>query len=732
MSQHDTQDRIVQLLTNNPADPIEVPDRTQVLAIAVVAIAIIITFLAYLPGLSGPLLLDDLSQLQGLINESADDPATVLANYILSSSGPFGRPVAMATFVASAITHGPDIWWWKYENVMLHLINGLLVFWLTSLLFRMAVRSDGSQHWFAGAIAAAFWLLHPLQISTVLYTVQRMTELSALFVLAGLICYIKGRERQMTRNVRGWLLICVSFCVFFPLAVLAKESALLFPVLCSLVEIFVLKFEGHAAARSQVKLLHGAIGLGCLLAAAYVLVNFSTIVLDRYALRGFSFSERVYTELRVVVLYLSQLLLPVQSKMGFFHDDIPLSTSLVEPITTLFSGISIVALIGGAIIVRKRLPLFAFGVLFYFASHALESTIFPLELMFEHRNYLPSVGIVIAAIATVQALIRHRMGLAFIVIAGLCGFSFLTWQRASSWSSPSTMYQFMYYAHPESSRLNLVFANLYTEIGEYEEARRSLAKITPDLGPAVHGLFLDCIQNKQVYEDDVRNVASLNGGVVASHVTSSLEVLLQANVDGKCSVPKSALIALIDRLLILPIRSNRDQQSLQISKARLLESQDDVDGAVAALQAAYELRPDSSVPLYMAAHTLSLRNRLDEAAAYLSLAYEVERESRFRSVDVAKTVYLNIGRMYAAGDNLDRAMAVYSQAISSMPKEPRFYLEKAKLLIQQSRYDEAREALATLRFLDPGDISDHEYDIRRLERLLANTPVSAVSESALL
>lgn len=722
MSHHDTHDRIVQLLKTNPAGPIAVPDRTQVLAMAVVAFSIIVTFLAYWPGLSGPLFLDDLPQLQGLITQSADDPATVLANHILSSSGSFGRPVAMATFVASAISHGPDIWWWKYENVMLHLINGLLVFWFTALLFRNAVRSDGSQHWFAGAIAAAFWLLHPLQISTVLYTVQRMTELSALFVLAGLICYIKGRERQMTGDVRGWLLIGLGLGVFFPLAVLGKESALLFPILCSLVEIFVLKFGGDAAARNKIKLLHGAIGLGCLLAAVYVLANFSTFVLDRYAMREFSFSERIYTELRVIVLYLSQLLLPVQSKMGFFHDDIRLSTSLFEPITTLLSGISIIALIGGAVIARKRLPLFAFGILFYFASHALESTIFPLELMFEHRNYLPSVGIVVAVIAIVQAIIPSRTALVLIVVVGLSGFSFLTWQRAITWSSPSTMYQFMYYAHPESPRLNLVLANIYTEIGDYEEARKSLAKITTELGPAVHGLFLDCLQHGQVNEDDIRNVTKLTDGPVRAHVTSSIEVLLQANFDGKCSMPQPALVALIDHLLMLPARSNTDRQSLQISKARILQSQNDVEGAVAALQTAFELKPHSAAPLYMAAHTLSVKGRLDEATAFLSSAYEVEKESRFRSADIAKTVYLNVGRMYAASDNTDKALAVYAQAISSIPKEPRFYLEKANLLIQQQRYDEARDTLAGLRSFEPGDVSEHEYDIRRLERLAGRTP----------
>ena len=693
-------------------------DRSTLLAVVLIVVAIIVTILVYRPGLSGPLFLDDVPQLQGLIEQSADEPATLFNNHVISSSGPFGRPVAMATFVASAAAHGPDIWWWKYQNVMLHLIGGLLVFWFTALLFRATARSDDSWHWLVGAVAAAFWLLHPLHISTVLYTVQRMTELSALFVLAGLIAYIKGRERQLANDAKGWLLVGVSLGVFFPLAVLSKESALLFPVYLSLIEILVFRFEGAASSRTPLKALHGAIGVGCLLAVVYVVANFSTVVLDAYAVREFGLAERVYTELRVIVLYLSQLLLPVQSKMGFFHDDITLSASLFDPITTLASAVFLLALAGSALKLWRQLPLFSLGVLFFFVSHSLESSIFPLELVFEHRNYLASIGIVIAVVSVLRAIVRNPRGLALIVIIGLSGFSFLTWQRAITWGSPDSMYQFMYYAHPQSSRLNLIFANIYTKMENYEQARKSLATMTTETGPAVHELFLDCVQYGQVEEDDVRHAAGLAEGWVNAHVTSSIEVLAQASLDGKCSVATKSLIALIDHLLTLPARTDIDKQSLLISKARILDSEENVDAAVAVLQSAHELRPESAITLYLAAHSLSLRGRLDEAAEFLSAAYQVERTGRVRNREIARTVYLNVGRMQAAEGQLDKALAVFSEAISSNPKEPLFYLDKAGLLIQQRRFEEARKTLAAVRSLDENAISQYEYDIRRLERYL--------------
>jgi hypothetical protein len=75
------------------------------------------------------------------------------------------------------------------------------------------------------AVVAAFWLLHPLHISTVFYTVQRMTELSTLLVLAGVVSYVKGRRVQEQSVAKGWLLIALGFGVFFPLAMLSKENS---------------------------------------------------------------------------------------------------------------------------------------------------------------------------------------------------------------------------------------------------------------------------------------------------------------------------------------------------------------------------------------------------------------------------------------------------------------------------------------------------------------------------
>ena len=149
--------------------------------------------MVYWPGLSGPLLLDDwdnLREWQRWVNGQQSGWQVIVGN----NSGPLGRPVSMASFVLSASVMGPSVWALKLSNLILHVLCSVLVFLLTARLFQGAPENGPSQRMVA-AIVASLWLLHPLQVSTVLYAVQRMTQLSTLFLLAGLYAYLTIRDQ---------------------------------------------------------------------------------------------------------------------------------------------------------------------------------------------------------------------------------------------------------------------------------------------------------------------------------------------------------------------------------------------------------------------------------------------------------------------------------------------------------------------------------------------------------
>ncbi|HEX9851881.1 MAG TPA: hypothetical protein VGA68_02665, partial [Woeseiaceae bacterium] len=375
-------------------------DKYTLMVVGLFGAALVATFAAYLPGLGGPLILDDLPQLSSLIAQSAEDPEMLFGNYVISTSGPLGRPVSMATFIGDAVTHGPDTWWWKYNSLMLHLINGLLLFWFIALLTRASQSINSVNPWLVSLVVSSVWLLHPLNVSTVLYTVQRMTLLSTTFVFAGMLCYVAGRLRQQQLRSSGWVLIAVAFFGCVPLAAFSKESGLLLVLFIMLVEFFVLGFRGPDSVARKIKLLHGTL-LGIFVVGVLVLLANLDFVLDGYSFREFSPFERILTQFRVLCVYLSQLLLPLPGKLGFFHDDFSASSGLFEPFSTVLSVLLVLGLIVGAFWARKRMPLTAFGILYFFASHALESTIVGLELMFEHRNYTGSFGIFLALVPLV-------------------------------------------------------------------------------------------------------------------------------------------------------------------------------------------------------------------------------------------------------------------------------------------------------------------------------------------
>jgi len=155
--------------------------RLDIISIALFLVCLCLTFILYHKGFHGPLLLDDAEHLTPLMsNELTNDG---WKEFIFNHSGPLKRPVAMSTFIANSISSGDYIYRWKYTNLMIHLLTAISIFWFTTYLFIAADNKINRRSvWFLALAPAIIWLFHALHVSTVLYTVQRMTQLSALFV----------------------------------------------------------------------------------------------------------------------------------------------------------------------------------------------------------------------------------------------------------------------------------------------------------------------------------------------------------------------------------------------------------------------------------------------------------------------------------------------------------------------------------------------------------------------
>lgn len=187
---------------------------------------------------------------------------------------------------------------------------------------------------------------------------------------------------------------------------------------------------------------------------------------------------------------------------------------------------------------------------------------------------------------------------------------------------------------------------------------------------------------------------------------------------GGCYASNESLHTLLDHLLASRTRSVIDKQSVMFTKARLLESNEQVDAAVEIFLAAQELSDSDALPLYLAARTLVNSGRPDEAQAMLMRASEMEKNTRIRRLDIAQATFLAVGKNYALQGQLQKALAVYTDAISTMPRQSMFYIEKAELLLRMHQYDDVGKLLANIRELELVDVDQYQYSLLQIEARL--------------
>ncbi|MEM7250900.1 MAG: hypothetical protein AAF493_05735 [Pseudomonadota bacterium] len=418
-------------------------------------------FAVYAPGLSGPFVFDDFTnivhnyflRIDSLNWEEVRDAA------LSSRSGPLGRPIAMLSFALNYLASGEmSAFAVKLTNVVIHLTNTFLVYLLvrrwTCLRWGEPVTSRVVL--VAGA-AAALWALHPLQLTNVLYAVQRMNALSVLFCLIGLLIFTHGRAVIATRPLRGFSLMGIGLGGGVVLGVATKENAAVLPLLVVLIEWWM--FDAASLPRNLRRALLSFYTLFVVVPIALGIGLLSLrpdIITKAYEARDFSMIERVLTQFRVLFFYLFLLVYPNVRHFSLFHDDFPVSHGLTDPISTLIAGAVWLALLGLVLMRWRRRPVWAFAIVWYLAAHGVESSIIGLELVFEHRNYLPTVGVMFAGcFYLAEGLVRLRVRLpAIAVIATVVAVAFgmSTFARASIWSNSETLSYFLARNNPDGIR----------------------------------------------------------------------------------------------------------------------------------------------------------------------------------------------------------------------------------------------------------------------------------------
>ncbi|MGH3632262.1 MAG: hypothetical protein ACRDRL_33095 [Sciscionella sp.] len=439
---------------------------------ALVVLVLIATWLVYMSGLTGGWLLDDYGNIvnNGDLVMHGLSWAHLWHAMWSFNAGPFGRPLSLMSFALERYFNGSfDPHTFKTVNLVLHLIAVVLLTGFTRALllaWRRRLSPATSRlrvEWIALAVGAA-WALHPMNLTPILYAVQRETILAALFTLAGLWLYVHLRERFTTTWPKLILLAAV-VAVFTAIGALFKETGVLLPLFTLLLEVFVFRFrDSDERTARKIWWLYAVL---LFLPAAIGLYDTLPGVLDGHAFvtREFNLPERVLTEGRVVIFYLGLILGPRLSAMALHHDDFAISTGLLSPATTLLSFLLIAALLVLAWWLRRRRPLIALGIVWFFAAQVLESTVFPLELVYEHRIYLADWGIILAVAALFLLYVRAPRLRTLVTVAAILaviGLGLMTAIRAHTWRSNLALAHAEASHHPQSPRGTYLLARIET------------------------------------------------------------------------------------------------------------------------------------------------------------------------------------------------------------------------------------------------------------------------------
>lgn len=417
-------------------------------------IVLCICVLPFLPGLTGPFQLDDQVNLESI--EIGDgSPAAIYGAVFNNESGLFRRPLSNLTLVANLLVDGHDPYGFKLVNLALHLVNGVVVFFLAIVLIPLLRPNSGrEQRYWIALGTAAVWTIHPLQVSTALYVVQRMTQLAAFFMFLAVVVAIRKVIRPTgLPNIGAGVRHTLTVGAIAVIAVLGKENGALVPFLLLALLLSLPAESWRVASDTPGKraFWHLAVSIPVALTATLVALSWGHIR-NSYVGREFTLAERVLTEPVILGGYVKSFFLPDTRTMGLYLDGTPV-LGPSDPMAWL--GVLVfLSIVVGAWLVRRKIPVASFAVFWFVGSHLLESTVYPLELAFEHRNYVGLFGLSLllaTAISSLFGRFQRGVGLvvAFAVILVLGGITYL---RASVWGDQGRFILAEARHHPDSMR----------------------------------------------------------------------------------------------------------------------------------------------------------------------------------------------------------------------------------------------------------------------------------------
>lgn len=593
------------------------------------------TFALYYPGLGGPFIFDDVPNLSplgyagGVVSWQA-----VLFFVFGGHAGPLGRPLSLLSFLINDFYWPTDPYGFKYTNVMIHLLNGVLVFILGRQIGKILFPRELRKGDLLALSSTAIWLVHPIQVSATLFVVQRMTLFSSTFILLSLISYLHYRMQNYSKQ--SVVKCCIAVGAFTLSGMFVKENAAMAVFYIAVIEIsWIKRREGLW------EIFYWLVLGGCSILITTIIISALSNHIA-WAHRDFTPLQRLMTEARILWAYFFAIVVPRPSNFGLFYDDYLISKSFLDPPLTSVAIISWVLLFSLSLLLRRKWRLLLFAVCWFLGGHIMESTIVPLELYFDHRNYLPMLGWCWLVMGVLQQFSNNSTRALTTLLPILSLFCFVTYSNVMVWSSEKMMAKIWAVEHPASPRAQQFLVKMAIFDNDGKKAKLLIDEAVnnhPDNAHlALQKIAVSCLLKESV---NIRSYFSIfakapqNNGVIEG--LSQLQGLVVGN---DCAgFDAKDMLALYEVVLN---NKNYNEPALKsaiyIQLATLATGWGDLDMAIKNLDLAYQNDPTNlQIPLTQA-YWLADAGLFEDAKGYIKIAESTPPPNYFQHFFYQKLV----------------------------------------------------------------------------------------------
>lgn len=430
---------------------------------SLLSLLLIVTAFVYMNALAVPFYLDDIGSIADNTVLHSGSLSELYWHYGLRTGG-------YLTFFVNYIIDGVNPYWYHVFNVCLHLVNGIAIFLFSTALIKQLYEKlaiDDQDIKLTSLFVTAVWLLHPLNSQPVIYTVQRLAELAALgFFITGL-AYFHGKSAV------GWKKLLWGILLLIGLVIGVSSKQNYFTIF-----VFIFAFEwlfGTAIVQRRF-LVISSISLIVFSALIPFLSDFlHKIDLMTRENHAIARSEYFLSQLIILATYIRKFIFPYDMQL-FMHTKIFSDVGLTVVIAFLFHC----CVIAGSIVYRKKHPLICVGLLLFYCAHLVESSIIPItDFAFEHRTYIPNVGLCFVLFSLGSLLVKRfeisqdisrTAALALIV-----GLMIMTFIRVEQWKEPLSFFEREVTLSPLSAAANQNYGYELVKAKKYQEAETYLA-----------------------------------------------------------------------------------------------------------------------------------------------------------------------------------------------------------------------------------------------------------------